>query len=316
MTARGIALAAGMFAMALTVAQDVRPGLDVYHTWQYAAALALAAVVIAAYVRRALRGKDGPAGSRVAVGLCGALLVLTGGLVSGLIGPDTITVSGSPGTVLPVADLGAAASFGEADAATVARGAGAISLRRSDGSEFAVPPTRPLYLGTSIAYRTTRPAAYVVARDARGNRLTVTQPAGGAFLSPVLLFPQRQPIRDKTYPLDTFALPAVHRIVRALYFSAADAAAFNRVAASSAALVLSVNDDAGKQLAISVALSGREVETANVRVTATAGTYPQLAVAAAPHPALLLGGLLIFAGGAGAALLNTARRSRIETARI
>jgi hypothetical protein len=309
MTARQTAILVALAAIGLTLAQDVRPGLDFYHTWQYAAALAVAIVIIVNYAWGARTGADGAAGRCVAVGMLGALAVAIGGLLSGLIGPDTITVGGSPGTVTPVPDLEAAAFFASADPATIARGDAGVSLRRRGADALAVPAAGKLHLGTSIVYLLPHPAAYIVARDARGSRLTVTQPASATFLSPVLLFPQDQPLRDKSYPLDTFATPGVHRIVRALYFSADDAQTFNHLGTKEPALVLSVNDDSGKSVGLTIAPSGREVTVGDLKITATLGTFPRMIVASAPHPVLLVTGLLLFLGGIGAALVPSNRRT-------
>jgi hypothetical protein len=298
-TARQTALLVALAAIGLTLAQDVRPGLDIYHTWQYAAVMTIAIVVVAGYALGARTGSDGRAGQRTALGLAGALTVAVGGLLSGLIGPDTITVSGSPGSVTPIPDLAAAAFFGAADPQTIARGDAAVSLRKKGVDPIPVPAGGRLFLGMSIAYLTSRPAAYIVARDARGNRLTVTQPTNPTFLSPVLLFPQNQPLRDKSYPLDTFATPGVHRIARALFFSADDAQTFNHLGSKQPALVLSVNDDNGKSVGLTIAPSGRDVAIGDLHITATLGTFPQFVVASAPHPAVLVIGLLIFIGGVG-----------------
>lgn len=304
MTSRQTALVVAVAAIGLTLAQDVRPGLDFYHTWQYAAAMTIAIILIVAYAWGARSGSDGPAGQWTALGLCGALAVAVGGLLSGLIGPDTITVGGSPGTVTPVPDLGAAAFFGSADPQTIARGDATVSLRRKGSDPLSIPADGKVFWGTSIAYLNSRPAAYIVARDASGNRLTITQPTNPTFLSPVLLFPQSQPLKDKSYPLDTFATPGVHRIVRALFFSADDAQAFNHLGSRQPALVLSVNDDTGKSVGLTIAPSGRDVAIGDLHITATLGTFPQLVVASAPHPALLVIGLLVFIGGAGTAFIR------------
>jgi hypothetical protein len=308
MTARSTAILVALAAIALTLAQDVRPGLDVYHTWQYAAVLTIAMIVLVSYAWGAWTGDDGPAGRWTALGIAGALAVAGGGLLAGLIGPDTLTVSGSPGTVTPVPDLGAAAFFGPADEQTIARGDAAVTLRRKDAEALSIPPGGRLYLDTSILYLAARPAAYIVARDADGNRLTVTQPTNPTFLSPVLLFPQSQPLRDKTYPLDTFATPGIHRIVRALYFSADDAQTFNHLGVHQPALVLSVSDDAGKSVGLTIVPSGREMTVGDLHVTATLGTYPQLIAASAPPPALLVVGLLVFVVGVGAGFVDSKRR--------
>jgi hypothetical protein len=311
MSSRQTALLVALVAIGLTLAQDVRPGLDIYHTWQYAAALTIAIIILVSYAWGARSGADGPAGQRIAIAIVGALTIAVGGLLSGLVGPDTVTVGGSPGTVTPVPDLGAAAFFGQADPQTIARGDAGIVLRRRGRDALSVPPGGRLFLDTSIVYATPRPAAYIVATDARGNRLTVTQPTGTTFLSPVLLFPQNQPLRDKSYPLDTFATPGIGRIVRALYFSADDAQTFNHLGVRQPALVLSVNDDAGKTIGLTIAPSGRAVAIGDLHLTATLGTYPQLVVASAPPPVLLVVGLLIFFGGVIAAFVRPDRRKSV-----
>jgi hypothetical protein len=155
------------------------------------------------------------------------------------------------------------------------------------------------------------PAAYVVVRDARGNRLTVTQPNNPSFLSPVLVFRQTQAIRDRTFPFDTFAVPALHRVVHALYFSAADLAEFRPGETGGAGgIVLSVSDDRGAQLGLTIAPSGREVAIADLRVTLAMGTYPILVAASAPQPFVVLGGLALFLGGCIAALTARMRAKR------
>jgi hypothetical protein len=311
MTSRQTAIVVALVAIGLTLAQDIEPGLDAYHTWQYAAALTIAIIVLWTYAWGARNGADGPAGRRVALGIVGALAVTIGGLLSGLIGPDTVTIGGSPGTVTPIPDLGAAAFFESVDPATIARGDAGVSLREKGSAPQPIPPGGRLFWGTSIVTLRSRPAAYIIARDAQGNRLTVTQPTNPTFLSPVLLFPQNQPLRDKTYPLDTFATPGLHRVARALYFSADDAQTFNHLGSKQPALVLSVNDDAGKTVGLTIVPSGRPVAIGDLHITATLGSYPQVVVASAPHPILLALGLLLFVGGLGAALVRPDRSTPI-----
>jgi hypothetical protein len=91
------ALAAGFVACAVVIAQIVVPGQPVFHTWQYALALAVLAYLLISYVAPATRGTDGPVGKMVAVALLGALIVVADGLASGLLGPDTETISRAPG---------------------------------------------------------------------------------------------------------------------------------------------------------------------------------------------------------------------------
>ena len=62
MTSRLLTILVALVAIGVTLAQDVRPGLDLYHTWQYAAALAIAIIVLVSYAWGALGGSDGRAG--------------------------------------------------------------------------------------------------------------------------------------------------------------------------------------------------------------------------------------------------------------
>ena len=194
MSARLTALVAGFVAIALVLAQDVAPGAAFYHSWQYALALAVALALMAGYAAGAWRGHDGPVGRRLVLALAGLAVVDLAGLASGLLGPDTATIVGTPGTVAPIPVLGAAAFFAPADADALARGAGSVVLRRRGHSAIELGVGTRRLLGDSVVSLTPRPALYVEAWDARGAHLTVTQPAGTAFLSPVLQFGTRQRI--------------------------------------------------------------------------------------------------------------------------
>lgn len=312
MSARGTAFAAAIVAVALVFAQYAFPVTPLYHTWQYALALALALVPMVAYANAALRGGDGPLGRRFAVAVVGALLIDLAGLASGLLGPDTATIPGTPGTVTPVPALGAAAFFAPTNAETIARGNAGVTLRRRGAPAIVLSGDARHLLGESLVYLSARPAAYVEATDPGGAHLTVTQPTSAAFLSPVLLFHDRQRIGEVTVPLDTFAVPARGRIFRALYFSANDLRTFRHLdaGAGNPALVLTAADDRGRPLGITLAPSGATVELAGIRVRATLGRYPALAVAAAPEPWLLLAGMLLLTGGLAWAGLGYAMLAR------
>jgi hypothetical protein len=300
---RYAALAVAGLAIALVVAQDVYPFTPLYHTWQYALALAIALAVVLAYANAARRGEDGIAGKRLLVAMAGALIVDLAGLASGLLGPDTGSVIGTPGTVVPVPALGAAAFFAPVDDAALARGSSGVTLRRRNAGEVALAPAARRVLGESLVYLEPRPAAYVDAFDERGAHLTITQPTNASFLSPVLLFRERQRIGAFDVPFDTFAAPARHRIVRALYFTPRELAQFSHANATAPAgknepaLILTAADDAGKPLGITLAASGQSVALGGLRVRATIGTYPALAIAAAPATWALVAGIVLFLAG-------------------
>ncbi len=295
MNPRATVAIVAVLAIALTLVQDVLPARDWYHGWQYATVMAMAIVFMAAHVFRVWRGRE--SGKRFALAIAGAIAVAITGLLSGLIGPDTVTVIGTPGTVTPVPDLGAAAFFATADPASLARGDARVTLRSRTASERSIG-TQPVPIGLSVVFTSTRPAAYVEAHDAHGNRLTVTQPNNPSFLSPVMLFRQSQDIHGRTFPLDTFALPAVHRVVRILYFSPADLASFRHDLGvnDQPGAILSVTDDAGAQQGLTMAISGRETLIGGVRILVTLGSYPVLNVASAPQPFVMIGGIVVFVG--------------------
>jgi len=299
--ARWPALTVAALAIALVLAQDLYPATPLYHTWQYALALAVAFVVIAAYANGARRGEDGIGGRRLIFAMAGAATVEIAGLASGLLGPDTATIVGTPGTVTPIPALGAAAFFASVDAGALERGSAGVTLRRRGGAAIELAPSTRRVTGESLLYLEPRPAAYVDTFDARGDHLTVTQPMNASFLSPILLFRERQHIAEFDLPLDTFATPAQHRVVRALYVTPAQLAQFAhaRIAAgvNGPALILTVADDQGKSLGITLAASGQTVEVGGIRVRVTIGTYPALAIASAPVTWALVAGIVLFVAG-------------------
>jgi hypothetical protein len=303
-----------VLAIALVLAQDVRPGPDLYHTWQYAAVLALAIAFPLAYAWRAARGRQGRTGRLLALAFLGAAVVAGGGLASGLLGPDTITVRGVPGTVVPVPDIGAAAFFSPADEATIASGDGSVTLRSRGAEPVVIAAHDTRFLAMAIAYLEPSPAAYVTVRDADGRHLTVTQPQSTTFLSPVLLFPATQRIAQTTYPLDTFAAPSLHRVAHALFFTAEQAAAFPRGGKNAPGVLLSVDDDAGRTAGLGLAISGVETQVGGMRVSVTAGSYPRLRVASAPPPLVLAGGVALFLLGLVMAVISMMRPTRSESA--
>ncbi len=303
MSARGVALAVALLAIGLVLAQDLYPQSALYHTWQYALALAIALVVLLAYANGARRGGDGAIGKRLSLAVLGAAGVALAGLASGLLGPDTASVIGTPGTVNPIPALGAAAFFAPADAQAIAHGSGAVTLRRRGAAEVTLGGRARRVLGESLVYLEPRPAAYVEAYDERGAHLTITQPTNPSFLSPVLLFRDQQRIGAISVPFDTFAAPARKRVLRALYFTARDLERFQHAAAAvprdRPALVVSVADDAGRPLGITLIPSGTDTAVAGLRVRATLGSYPALAIAAAPPTWALGAGIGLFVLGCG-----------------
>jgi hypothetical protein len=297
---RAVALASAVAGMALVFAQDVFPAWAGFHTWQYTAALVLATIAVTGYALDARKGTDGEVGRRLAIASIGAVVVIVAGIASGLLGPDTETVARAPGTVAPLPDVGAAGFFPVADPATIARGDAHVQVRRRDGTSIDIGPNERRFSGTTALETTPQMAAYVEARDASGGRLTITQPTNAAFLSPVLLFPERVTIAGRSLPSDTFSTPSVRRTIKAFYFSKDEVAAAAHGMPGREAVLLVVDEDASGKLApggIGFVPSGSNATIGGVRFHVTVGTYPALVISAVPSPpALWIGGLLFLAG--------------------
>ncbi|MGH7708807.1 MAG: hypothetical protein ACREQ5_31005, partial [Candidatus Dormibacteria bacterium] len=154
-------------------------------------------------------------------------------------------------------------------------------------------------VGAAVVQAEPHIAAFVEAWDPAMKHLTITQPAGSAFLSPVLLFPQTVTIVDQALPSDGFATPAREREVKAVYFSAVAAARAHRPEPGPA-ILFAVDDQRSQRVlpgGIGFAASGETVALGGLRLRATLGSYPALVVSAAPYPpALGLGIALVLAG--------------------
>jgi hypothetical protein len=301
MSARGIGLGVACACVLLVLAQDAAPAWAGFHTWQYSATLGLGAIAMLGYASGARKGEDGERGRRLVVATLGVLVIVAAGIASGLLGPDTQLVQRAPGTVAPLPDVGAAAFFPVADSDAIARGDAHLTLRRRNAADIDLGPGQRRFVGASALTTVPAVAAYVEARDSRGRRLTVTQPTNPAFLSPVLFFPQHVTIASKVLPADAFATPALHRQIKAFYFSkdASSAAHAHGVAGGATAALFAVDDDSGTLLpgGIGFAQSGSEVFLGGVRLRPTLGTYPTLQIAAVPYPpALWLGAALVLGG--------------------
>ena len=305
MSPRVLSIIAALLACALVVAQFFFAGAALFHTWQYAFALAILAWIVIANVAREMRDAEGKGARLTALALVGALIVIADGMASGLLGPDTERVTRAPGSIAPLPGLGAA-FFAGVDPQGIANGNAGVVLRRSDRSQVPITPGSRKFLGALMLYTEPVPAAYVEAFDISGNHLTVTQPNGGSFLSPVLLFRERQMIAGKVHPVDGFNVPAVKRSLKVVYLNADDVLLLHVPLSGTPrpAMLYDVFDESGNHsLAIGVAASGDETTLAGVRLRATLGRYPELVIVSVPEPFVLLTGFVIFAFGLAASSL-------------
>lgn len=304
-------IAVTLVVVAAVVIELVLPGRAVYHSGWYNVALAALAIVAVIAGRRQLR-RAGDARIRFAVGamVAGGAVAALAGVASGLLAPDDQTFVGAPGQRLRVESLGVLA-FPLASSESAA--SGAVTLDRPLRGAAAIGE-RPYYAGNFVLREIPRDVVYVEARDPRGNRLTVTQPTGSVFLSPVLLMEHRQTITGMDLPYDSFSVPAAQRVVKAVMFSAAQAAMLQRGGAQlgEPAVLFAVDDENQRPVANAIALSagGRDVRAGGLVLRGEAMTYPAIAVSATPNlVATAFAALLVLGGIISATVVSLARRS-------
>lgn len=263
-------------ALVLTAAAWIEvalPGRNLYHAGWFNVALAALVVICLAGARK----------RNLAMAL-GAAVVGCAAIANGLFAPDNHTVVGAPGQRVRVDDLGGSLAF-----PFTQPGGGLQKV------EFLGPP-----LTTFVLRESARTVVYVEARDPRGNHLTVTQPSGSAFLSPVLLMQQQQQIAGLTLPFDSFAVPAVHRIVKAVLFSPQQAAMLRGIEGlATSAVLFAVDDDNDRPLPGAIALcpDSQSVSVGGISLRANVLSYPAIEVVAIPSLVAVVLGTLFVLGG-------------------
>lgn len=271
------------------------PGRAAYHTgWFNVAMLGLVVACVLAARRPFVQARTPRARAGIVAIVFGAAIAGFAGAASGLLAPDNRTLVASPGERVRVDDLGGTLDFplvARADAVVLER-PGRKPLLVGDGSRYA---------GSYIVRSAPRLVVYVEARDPHGKRLTITQPAGSSFLSPVLLMQQRQTIAGLSLPFDGFTVPAEHRNVKAVLFSAQEAATLRGAAGlpPGPAVLFAVDDENDRPLkhAIALARNGATVAVGGLLLRAAVLSYPAVDVIAVPPPIATIAGALLFVGG-------------------
>jgi hypothetical protein len=291
-------LGVAAFVVAAAVAMEIAlPGRAVYHDGWYNVALIALVIIAVATARRSFRPARN-ARVRAAILAVGAGAAIAGvaGAASGLLAPDNQSFIGAPGARIRVEELGVLV----------------FPLAGTEGPNATVTLERPLHApvqvgaqprdtGNFILSTFARDVVYVEASDLRGNHLTVTQPTGSTFLSPVLLMEHRQTLAGMDLPYDSFNVPAARRIVKAVMFTPAQAAMLLHGGArlGEPAVLFAVDDENERPLPNAIALSagGRAVRVGGLSLRGAVGTYPAVEVVAAPNLlATGLGTLLVLGG--------------------
>ncbi|MHB8147057.1 MAG: hypothetical protein ACYDGM_07360 [Vulcanimicrobiaceae bacterium] len=286
---------------AMVAAEIIVPGKAIYHSGWYNSLLVAFVVILGSLVRPALSGRSRLGRWGVACLASGVAVAGFAAVASGLLGPENHEVIGAPDSRVPAADFGGTLAFPPLNRdGTVA---GDVLLLRGS-QETAIGDWH--YTGASILRLHPRSVIMVEAGPAGGGSLTITQPSGNtAFLSPVLLMKKTQTLPGMNLPFDTFALPAVHRIVRVVYFSSREVAterALGRAAFQSmtgAAVLFALEDETGQDLpgGFRLAASADPVIVGGLRLRGTVLKFPSVEIVAAPSfAAIVIAALLVAAG--------------------
>ncbi|MDE2481603.1 MAG: hypothetical protein KGN02_05400 [bacterium] len=290
-----VTLALAALIVVGVLVEAIVPGNPLYHAGWFNVLLAALVIALALRMRAVLRTLATPrarAGATIAA--FGVAIVGFAGVASGLLGPDARTIVGAPGERVRADDLGGALQFPLAQSGT----SGAVALVRGERA-LAIDHTR--YVGAFVLRPVPRTVVEISASDARDAHLTITQPSGAAFLSPVLLMQNRQTISNLDVPFDSFALPAAHVVVKAVYFPPAIAAQFHNLDAppGSSVVLFDAENESGAEVknGIGAAVDGGSVTVAGLTLRPRVFTYPAVEVLAIPHVDALLVGLLFIVGG-------------------
>jgi hypothetical protein len=273
------------------VAELVVPGSTVYHAGWYNVAIAALLVAPAVRTRRVLAVAVSPrARLGTSIAAFGVAIVAFAGVASGLLGPDAHSIVGAPGQRVPIAELGGDLRFPLHDSEAP------LALVRGTN---VTPIQGRRYVGSFMLYDVPRNVVLMEVADTHGARLTITQPTGSAFLSPVLLMQRSQMIAGFDLPFDEFAVPAAHRIVHAVLFSASQAAQLHQLGASGPVVLFDVEDETGTSVprGIGIAPSGTTAEIAGLRLHPDVFTYPAVGIVSIPNLPVVAVGLLALAGG-------------------
>lgn len=286
----------------MVLAQYFVPGRAVYHSGLYNVIIVALLIITAVWRGTVVKRFPRAAGPSL-VALLGILVVGIAGVANGLFAPDDATIVGSPGASVSVPDLRGTLIF----PLTTTPDRIVVRLQRA-GSTVEVPASGVRFAGGFMLSQMLRPVVAIDAADAGGRHVTITQPSGIAFLSPVLTFAQRQiiPGLHDSVPFDSFSVPALHRAVNVVYLAPATAANLRGVATDDKSAVLFAVDDAnGRALphGVRLALDGQSVSVAGLQLTPHTLEYPAMRLIAVPLPLASIAGLvLIVIGGMWLAL--------------
>ncbi len=308
---RGL-LAATLAVSAGVLVELALPGRTIYHSGWYNVGLAALLVIAIASGRKAYKASpDLRARFPFVAVIFGTVILGFAGIANGLFAPDNRAIVGAPGERVRVEELGTLVFpiANEGPTAPIP-----VSLVRPLHASLSIGAGRR-YAGSFILRALPRDVVYVEVRDLRGNRLTVTQPNGAVFLSPVLLMQHRQTIAGMDLPFDSFNVPSAQHAVKAVMFTPAQAAVMLHGTGlpGEGAVLFAVDDENDRVIphGIAVSTGERPVRIDGLLLRAEIRSYPEISVVSSPNlTAAAIGALLTLAGLAGLAAYRPATIAR------
>lgn len=287
---RQLATVTGALVVAVLL-QTALPDRGVWHAGWYSVALLALAVLLVLAARHTLHSDSVVRPLSVWTMACGGVVLAFAGIASGLFAPGPQLIVGAPGVSATIAGLGDVL-FPPLESG------GPPALALADRAPEPIATQR--YVGSFTVRNVPRTVLRVQAYTPAGAQLTVTQPTGSAFSSPVLLMRQTQTISGLTLPFDSFAVPAAHRIVKVVLFNASQVALMRGISGPPSPVILFAVDDAMDQPlphAIAMARSEQAIEVGGLRLRATVAHYSAVDVFSVPALVAVVAGLVMIATG-------------------
>ncbi len=302
MRSQVLTLVVSLGVLSVATVTELQPYLAAIHRWEYTLAVALGGLFLIFQAIQLFRTRPSAPGFAALACLGGVVIAASYIGAELFVGPPQ-RVSAAPGQVYhPPRSATLSLTFPPVDASRFAPDAEIARVTLSSGDAASVLAPDEIrrvhsYVFKSVAW----PAAYVVARSAKGRSQTVTQPTGVAFVSPVLQFPG---IDVDGLPLDEFAVPALHREVAVKYYAGLPSRGIDIPF-----LQLQIKEENGGPLFTGVAVSGRSLAKASVALTFAVGKYPVVVMAGAPDPLLYFSGAAFIVIGALGSMLSLLQRA-------
>lgn len=305
MKAGYVAVLVAIAAAAAATLELTDPFIDAMHTWAFALVSSLAAVFLLIVGGATALGIGGSRPAALA-SLGGAVLAASVAIATLLVGAPA-RVPAVPGQIYrPPGTSSIAVEYPAVPESPLAATDWPSTVTIDDGARrIAAGPGDLVRAGAYVFKVVAGPAAVVDARAPSGADVTITQPDSPAFLSRVLTFIGA----DLDQPEDYFALPALHREVQVDYYAGLPSHHIDIPF-----LALSIAEENGGALYQGVAVSGRPIQEAGVRLTFLLGTYPVLTASGEPPLVPYFAGLAMVAAGVAGYAISLARTDRTPSA--